>query len=109
MADVGKKTAFDLVEFHQLLIGFLQLLTVLIQLEAQDKLPEAQTIKQIVPTDDNNTGECKKIEVVEEETGTGQGSAPRQAGNQIHKNHRADGKDSLEHAPMSDGADCQHN
>ena len=48
MADVGEEAALDLVEFAEFLVGFFELLPVLVQLETQGEFTEAEAVEKVI-------------------------------------------------------------
>src|ERR1035441_6753770 len=76
MADVGEEAALDLVQFHQLLVAFLQHFPALIQLEAQREFAHPEHPMDAAAGNHDDARQAKEVEVVKKAPPLSSGSGP---------------------------------
>ena len=65
MANVGEKTAFNLIELKEFSVTFLQHLPTFVQLKTNLEFSKEQPIIEIISGDNDNPGQDQKIKIVE--------------------------------------------
>ncbi len=106
MADVGEEPALQAVQFHQLPVGFLELLFVPVQFIAQRELAEVQPGEIIIAHHDDDARQDQEIIIVENDGQLFPG-ALQQAGREIHQLHPAHGQQRFGRVPAHHHADGQ--
>ena len=101
MADIGEESVFDLIQFEELLVAFLQRLSVLVQLIAEGKLAEAGPAVKITAGDGYNCRQAKEIEVIEKQ------ADDVLAGNRVFATNRPVGQASADVENKDERGRCQ--